>query len=339
MESKELTISWGTLWKVLLMVAFVAIAYVSRSVLLAALLAIIVSAALDPFVTYLERKRIPRIIGTLAIYIIAVFIIALIMYIVVPIFLVQLNSFIVNSQETVGSLVSATGINTSIFDTITGAINQFTANLLGGKTSLVGILSQLLGGVLLTMIVFVISFYLTIARDGVERFFMTVLPLKHQPKVLGIYERVRHKISFWFAGQLFLSLVVGVAVFIGLEILGVKYAFIIAILAGILELVPYVGPIFSGSLATLVALTQSTSLGIYTLILFVVILQTENHALVPLVNRYTTNLNPVVVILALLIGGEAFGIIGAIISVPVAVLFQEILNSRSVSHSSVSPEV
>lgn len=331
MESKELTISWGTLWKVLLMVAFVAIAYVSRSVLLAALLAIIVSAALDPFVTYLERKRIPRIIGTLAIYIIAVFIIALIMYIVVPIFLVQLNSFIVNSQETVGSLVSATGINTSIFDTITGAINQFTANLLGGKTSLVGILSQLLGGVLLTMIVFVISFYLTIARDGVERFFMTVLPLKHQPKVLGIYERVRHKISFWFAGQLFLSLVVGVAVFIGLEILGVKYAFIIAILAGILELVPYVGPIFSGSLATLVALTQSTSLGIYTLILFVVILQTENHALVPLVNRYTTNLNPVVVILALLIGGEAFGIIGAIISVPVAVLFQEILNSRSVS--------
>ena len=329
MDSHELKISWSVLWKVLLMAAFVAVLFVARDVLLATLMAIIISAALDPFVTYLERKRIPRIIGTLAIYILAIFIIALITYLVVPVFLDQLNSFLSNSQDSVASIVSSTGISTSIFDTITAAINEFTANLLGGKTTLVGLLSQLLGGVFLTLIIFVISFYLTIARDGVERFITTILPIRHLGRVLGIYERVRHKISFWFAGQLFLSLVVGLSVFIGLSILGVKYAFILGITAGILELVPYVGPIFSGSLATLTALSQSTPLGIYTLILFIVILQAENHLLVPLVNRYTTNLNPVVVILALLIGAQVFGIIGAIISVPIAVLFQEILNSRN----------
>ncbi len=325
----ELKIGWGSLWKVVLMVILVTILYVSKNVLLAAILALIISAALDPFVSYLERKRIPRIIGTLAIYILAIFLIAMIIYIVVPVFLVQFNALLANSQDIIGSLAHTTGVDTSIFDSVATAINQFTSNLLGGKTTLVGVLSQVVGGVALMLIVFVISFYLTIAKDGVERFLTTILPHHYQGKVLSVYERVRHKISFWFAGQLFLSAVVGLAVFIGLQILGVKYAFILAITAGILELVPYVGPIFSGSLATLTAMTQSTSLGLYTLILFIIVLQTENHLLVPIVNRYTTNLNPVVVILALLIGAEAFGVIGAIVSVPVAVLCQEILKHWS----------
>lgn len=329
MEVREISLSWSALWKVLLMAAFVAILYVSKDVLLGALLAIIISASLDPFVTYLERKRIPRIIGTLAIYILAIFLIALIIYIAVPVFLVQLNAFLNSSQDVVGSLAASSGINTSIFDTIVGAINQFTANLLGGKTTLVSVLAQLLGGVVLMVIVFVISFYLTIARDGVERFLTTILPHAYQNQVLTVYERVRHKISFWFTGQLFLSAVVGLAVFIGLQLLGVKYAFILAITAAILEIVPYVGPIFGGSLAVLTALSTSTSLGFYTLILFIVIQQLESHMLVPIVNKFTTNLNPVVVILALLIGAEAFGIIGVILSVPMAVLFQEILKNWS----------
>lgn len=339
MESHELNISWGALWKVLLMAALVAVLYVSRDVLLAALLAITIASALEPFVSYLERKRIPRIIGTLAIYLLSILAIALIIYIVIPIFLVELNSILTNSNDLVGSISTSLGVNPSLFETLTATINTFTATLLGGKTTLVAILSQLLGGLLLMIIVFVISFYLTIDKGGLERFITTILPRSYHDTVLQIYERMRHKISNWFAGQIFLSIVIGIAVWLGLWALGVKYSFIIGIVAAVLELVPYVGPIFSGSLAVITAMTQSTSLGMYTLILFIAIQQVESHFLIPAVNKYTTNLNPVIVIMALLIGGKVFGIVGIILAVPIAVLFQEILKNWSNARTNETPTI
>jgi len=334
MESREIHISWSALWKVLAMAAFVAVLFVSREVLIGALLAIIISSALDPFVSYLERRRIPRILGTLMLYIVMIFVVALVVYIIIPIFLVELGSLLSNSSELLGSAAASLNINTSVLDTLVATINGFTADLLGGETTLVGILSQILGGLLSTAIIFVISFYLTIGRDGVERFLTTILPVTYHVPVLSVYERVRHKISFWFAGQLFLSLIVGLAVFIGLSFLGVKYAFILGVTAALFEIIPYVGPIFSGSAAVLTALSSSSTLALYALILFIAIQQFESHFLVPAVNKYTTNLNPVIVIVSLLIGAKVFGVVGVILAVPVAVMFQEILGHWSGSQRS-----
>jgi Predicted permease len=90
--------------------------------------------------------------------------------------------------------------------------------------------------------------------------------------------------------------------------------------------VPYIGPIFVGGLALVMALGQSTELAVYVFFLFLIIQQLENHILQPIVGRYTTALNAVVVLSALLIGGTVFGIVGIILAVPVAVLIQEIID-------------
>ncbi len=338
MEAKEFSISWGSLWRIVAMVSLVGILYASSSILVALFVAIIVSAALDPFVSWLEKKRIPRILGTLAIYIIAIFGIALVIYIVVPIFLVQLNSLLSNSGDVVGSFFGSFNASSSqILAQINGYVDELTATLLSGKITLLNIVAKFLGGFILTVVVFVLSFYLTVGRDGVEKFLIAVLPYNTQPRVLDIYERVRVKISRWFIGQMFLSLIVGIAVFIGLSILGVKYSLLLGVVAGLFEIIPYVGPIFSGGLAILFALTTSPTLGLYTLLLFVAIQQLESHLLIPQVIGYTTNLSPVVVLVALLIGGQVLGIVGVLISVPSAVLFQEILRAWSGSHAHTRP--
>ena len=325
MNQNQFHISWASLWKILAMAGLVAIIYISTDILIAVLLAIIISSSLDPFVTFLEKRRVPRILGTLLIYILVLIGLALFVYIVLPIFLVELNNFI-NSNINAGATINGPGgINISIFQTFTATINQFIANLSAGTTSLLAVLSQVLGGLVTLIVIIVISFYLTVGRDGVERFITTILPAQYQISVLSIYERSRQKISHWFVGQLFLSLIVGIMIYFGLLLLGVKYAFIIAITAAILELIPYVGPIFSGALAILVALATSGTLAVYTFILFVVIQQVEQHLLVPSVNRFTTDLNPVIIIIALLIGGQVFGILGIILAVPVAVAVQEII--------------
>lgn len=337
MERLQISISWGSLWKILAMVTMVTVLFISRDVFVAALLAIVIAAALDPFVSWLEKRRIPRILGTLGVYILAIFIVALVLYVVLPILLTELNGILENSTDIFGGMIEAMGIKSTVLQTIAASLNDFTNNLLGGKTTLVSLLSQLLGGLLLTAIVFVVSFYLTIGRDGVERFMQAVLPYRFHHGVLLVYSRIREKISHWFAGQIFLSLVVGITVFIGLELLGVRYSFILGMAAALFELVPYVGPIFAGSLAVITAMTQSTTLGVYTLGLFIAIQQLESHLLIPVVNKYTTNLNPVIVILSLLVGGKVLGIVGVLLAVPLAVLFQEML--KHWAHTNAPEEV
>ncbi len=324
MEAKNFNLSWEILWKLFFMVLLGWVLFLARDVVAALFLAIVISTAFDPIVSYLESKKIPRVIGTLAIYLVAIFIIGLIIYAFVPIALSEFSNLIKYTSKIFGTTPETFQLQ-GFVATLNSDLQKLTDLLFSGSVSLVDIATKFLGGVISAVSVLAISFYLTLGRGGVGKFFLAILPSVYETKVIHLYARVERKISRWLTGQLFLSLVVGVAIFLGLWILGVKYSFLLGLLGGLLELVPYVGPILTGSLAVLVGLDQSVSMGLYVLILFIVILQLENHLLVPLVNRYTTALNPAVILTALLIGGKVFGIIGIILAVPISVLFQEIL--------------
>jgi len=112
-------------------------------------------------------------------------------------------------------------------------------------------------------------------------------------------------------------------------VLGVPYAFLVAFIAALFELVPFVGPIISGAFGIVSALTVSTSLALYTLIFFVAAQQLESNVLVPILNRRSVGLHPVIVIVALLIGAEVGGFLGIFIAVPAAAVFQEVIQEWS----------
>lgn len=312
------------------MVALAAILFIARDILIALFLALIISAALDPIVSWLEKRKIPRILSTLVLYIILIFLIALIAYVVIPIALAEFNTFLSSLDRYSGTLFDF--IDTSgLIDSVNKALGQITNVLLSGSTSLLEIGTKFLGSLTTALSVFVLSFYLTVGKDGVEKFLITILPSAYENKTIDLYYRIKQKIGRWLAGQVVLSFGVGLLVFLGLWVLGVKYSLLLGIVAGIFELVPYVGPIFSGSLAVLVGLTTSTALAFYALILFIIIQQLENNILVPLVSKLTTDLSPVVILIALLIGAQVFGFVGLILAVPAAVLFQEFAEEWSAS--------
>ncbi len=313
------------------MIILATVLFFAVDVLVALFLAVVVSSALDPIVTWLEKKKIPRILGTLAIYIVAVFILAFIIYAIVPIALSEFSSLLNSLNEKI-SRPDLAFINISqLVDAINEGLGRVTNVLISGSQSFLDITSKFFGGIALTASVFVLSFYLTVGKDGVERFLLTILPPTYEARAIELYTKVRRKIGRWLRGQMLLSLVIGVTVFLGLWLLGVKYSLILGILAGIFELVPYVGPIFSGSVAVLVAATDSLTLGVYALLLFILIQQIENNVLVPAVMSLTTSLNPVVILISLLVGAKLFGFIGLILAVPAAVLLQEIIEDWSES--------
>lgn len=310
------------------MLVLATILFIAKDILVALFLAIVISSALDPIVTWLEKRRVPRLLGTLAIYIIFIFLIALLAYAVVPIALSELNILLSSLGKYSGTLFEF--IDTSgLIESINQSLAKMTNLLLSGSTSLLEVGTKFLGGLTATLSVFVLSFYLTVGKDGVEKFLVAILPSAYEPKIVDMYGRIKKKMGNWLAGQVILSFSIGFITFIGLWLLGVKYSLMLGILAGIFELVPYVGPIFSGSIAVLIGLTDSVSLAFYALILFIIIQQLENHVLVPAVNKLTTDLDPVVILISLLIGAQVFGFIGLILAVPAAVLLQELISDWS----------
>ena len=323
---KNLEISWTGLWRLAGMVALASIFYYALDIWIAVLLAIVISSALDTSVTWLERKRIPRVVGTLAIYILLLLALALVLYTLVPLALSELSVLLKSLGKFDGTALGLENA-TRLVNVVNESLNRLTGILLSGNISFLNILSQFIGGVSLAVAVFVLSFYLTVDRDGVEKFLLEVMPAGYEERVLNIYYRTRAKIGQWLYGQVFLSLTVGTAVFAGLWMIGVKYSLVLGILAGLLEIVPYVGPILSGLIAFAIAASDSLSSGLYVFILFVIIQQAEGTLLVPVLMRLTTSVHPAAVLISLLVGAKLFGFVGIILAVPLTVTLQELVDS------------
>ncbi|PIP92297.1 hypothetical protein COW77_00640 [Candidatus Wolfebacteria bacterium CG18_big_fil_WC_8_21_14_2_50_39_7] len=319
-------ISWTTLWRIFLMLLFVLALFWARQALIILFLAIVISSSIDGLVSWLQRKKIPRIFGTLLIFLVALTILALLLYTLIPIAIFELQSLLGNLKKIEIPIFGALDISQFVgIDKYLGNLGNLADVLFSGGASFLNIVAAVFGNLALILATLILSFYLTVNQAGVEKFLRTVLPITHEDYIVGIYLRVRKKMGRWLQGQILLMLVIGAATSLGLWILGVKYSLILGILAGVLEIVPIVGPIFSGTIAFLVAISESWILGLYVIILFLVIQQAESHLLIPLIMRKTVGISPVVVVIALLAGSQIAGLVGIILAVPTAVVLQEVI--------------
>ncbi|MEE8131446.1 MAG: AI-2E family transporter, partial [Candidatus Paceibacterota bacterium] len=321
-------ISWSSLWRIFFMLLLVVVFILAKEAILILFLAIVISSALDAPVTYLEHKKIPRILGALIIFFIVLSISSLVLYTIVPITFLELKGLLGSFDKL--SIPALGDFSTSqILDRLETGIGNFTDILLSGTASLFDVISSIFGGVIFVLATFILSFYLVVSRDGVEKFLRAVLPDAHEKRVIGIYLKARTKLGLWLQGQLILSLVIGLVTALGLWILGVKYSLLLGVLAGIFEVVPFVGPIFAGILAFIIASTVSLKLGIYVIIFFIIVQQLESQLLVPAVMKKTVDIHPVIVVVSLLAGAQIAGFIGLVLAVPVAVILQEFIEDWS----------
>jgi len=303
--------------------------YLGRQILLGLFLAIIISSGLESLVDFLEKFGIPRTLGVILIFLISLFLVIVFIYTIVPLVIVDLNTIFSGVDKSAASTLWGSIVNLKTASSINAFVAKLSQQFFAGNISPLAVFSQTLGSFGLAIAVLVSSFYLSLSRDGVERFIKVVMPLDYEKAALGIYERSRRKIGFWFRTQILLSFVVGVMVWGALLLLGVKHAFILGIVAAIFEIVPFVGPILSGALAVLMALSNSVAVALYTLLAFLAIQQFESHVLVPLLLGRSVGLHPVIVIISLLIGAEVGGVLGLLIAVPAAAVFQEVIEEWS----------
>lgn len=329
MDRKGFEISWMSLWRIFVFILIVWVMFQGRQILLGLFLAVIVSSGLEGLVDLMERMGLPRTVSVILIFLAALIIIIVLVYTVVPLLIVELNNVLSGVDKTsLGGLSILANLKAS--QSISILISKLSSQFIASNASPLDFFTNAIGSFGLVIAVIVSSFYLTIGRDGVEQFLEIVVPPDYEEQTMRVYARARKRIGSWFRMQLLLSLIMGFLVWGGLSLLGVRYAFLIAIIAAIFEVVPFVGPILSGAVAVVTALLTSTTLALYTLIFFILAQQLESNVLVPILSRRTVGLHPVIVIGALLIGAEVGGILGMVIAVPAAAIFQEVINEWSV---------
>lgn len=324
-------ISTSTILRVLIIIGVIIFLYMIRDILLVLFLALIIVSAISPGVNWLQKRKVPRVVGVIIIYLLGLLIFATIIYLIVPPLAQEIRDLSKTFPETLyefdaGEYESRYGLSES-FPQITENIKSF----LGGISARLEIFGSsffsatvnVFGGIVSGILILVISFYLAVQEEGIKKFFRSILPSEHQPYVFHLWTRTETKMGRWLQGQLLLGLIIGVFTFIGLSALGIEYALVLAILAGLFELIPYAGPILAAIPAVLLGARDNLTLGLWVVLMYVIIQRIENDILVPKIMQRAVSLNPIIVIIAILVGAKLAGIMGIIVAVPLAAILAE----------------
>lgn len=276
--------------------------------------AFILMSALNPLVERLRRWKVPKILAVLMVFLLTLGgIISLLTAGLSPL-VSQTSNLVQRLGETINSLLQTNIVDQSV---IQQEVSKFSGQV-------VSITLDVFKNLISWVSVLVVTIYMLFDREKMENY-VTSFFGERQDKVKSLLRKIEDKLGAWLHGQLLLSAVVGILVYIGLVILGVEFALPLAIIAGLLEVVPVIGPIISAIPAILVGLTVSPLFAALIGGLYLVVQQIENQIIVPQVMKRAVGLNPLLVILAVSIGGRLLGIAGALLAVPIAVVIQLII--------------
>ena len=335
-ERQILEISTGSVFRAIILVLFFIFLYILKDVLIVFLFSLIIASAISPFANWLDQKRIPRLWGVLLLFLVVISLMALIASLVIPSISADVDQLVTalpatfekvsTSLENVQQGAPSYLDFVSEIQNILGVLSSYLQQL---SQSAIGLIVGIFGGVVSFIAVLVLSFYLSVTKKGVENFLNSVIPEKYESYVTDLWKRSERKVGLWLQGQLLLALIVGLAVYVGLSLMGIKFALILGLLAFAFEIVPVVGPVLAAIPAIILAFMQGPTMGLWVIVFYVAVQQLENHILVPVVMGKTVGLNPVVVIIALLVGANLAGIAGMIISIPVATVIVEVLDDMA----------
>jgi len=321
-------ISWA-LWEV-------------RNALMLVYISALVAIGLSPLVNALERKRlmrqqVPRWAAILVIYLCILALIVSIAILVIPPIVMQARELAMEFPRLLhqgqqwlidhGLLTREISAREAVQQTAGTSGAQDTIGLI------VGAVFGFVGGIFGLITMLVLAFYLLVDSNGLMLVFVRLFPKETRARVEGACRRVTNKVSAWLGGQLLLGGIIGGTAALGLFLMGVPFFYVLALIAGLGEMIPIVGPILSAVPAIAVALSVKPTLALAVIAFFFAQQQLENHLLVPKIMQRQVGISPVFVIVALLIGGSLLGVIGAILAVPTAailqVVFQELMNDAS----------
>jgi len=336
-----------TLFKFLALVIFLIFLVYLKNVVFLLITSFIAAATFRPLYLFMTKRKVPHIVAAIMV-VISFFAIFIGLLSVITLFLVhQVGPFVEQLSISLKSEMEFLKERLFFIKEYVGedAINNFILKFSGELGVQIGNLSSTLWNALLSTLdaagfiisivtTFVLSVYLLVGWDKFLDKIGVFCGTAKGEKIKKIMLKVENKIGSWFRGQLFLCFIVGLVTTGILLLLRVRYALVLGFLAGVLEIIPVVGPILAAIPIVIAGFSTSIGVGILSIVSVIIIQQLENSILVPIVMRKAVGLNPVITLIGVIIGKEIMGLVGVLLAIPVlaviTVFFQEYFVSSGI---------
>lgn len=299
---------------------------------------IVIAWLLDPFVTWLSKKKVNRTIGSSFVFLIFIAVLYLFFRLLVPMLYTQINEFVgilpslfnkfgvfmsnAFDRLAVGGIDLST-IESSIYE----GVEKFAVNLTTElPTTILNFTTGLVSSVGTFLLGLVVGFYLLIDFDGVKHV-LDFFPKKWHYSIKKVCNELNTTFKAFVQGTLLIALAVSVLSWILFKIVGLPSPMLFGVIAGITNIIPYIGPWIGGAIAAIVGFTVSPLVGVLTIVVALLVQQVDNIVLHPVIMSKTVHLHPVTIMITLLIFGYFWGIIGMILSTPIVAGLKIILNA------------
>lgn len=300
-----------------------------RDIIFSLLIAFIIMSSLRPGVNYLVSKKTPRGLAIGMVFASFVLFFLSLISIIIPPIVIETSNLIrtlpVVLEDTIPSLQGVVD-----FSNISSIVPNVTNNVFG-------FLSALFSNTLFVIATLFFSLYFLIEENLLDRFIHRYVSKKKADRISQTLAQAEARMSSWFWGEITLMTVVGVLTYLGLLLIGIKYALPLAVLAGLLEVVPNIGPVISAIPAVILGFSTSYFAGFAALALYIIIQQLENNLIVPMIMKKAVGLNPILTLLALLVGGRFGGVLGVLLAIPMLLFIETIL--QEYLHPQVKKEI
>ncbi len=333
----RISITANTIIVALSIVVGAYIFWLLRELVLLLVTAIIIASAIEPGIAFFIRHRVPRFVSALFVYVLVFGSVFSLFYFFFPPVVADAANFLsampryldtIHVSSSFSSIADATSFASgqqgiqSFVQTLLSLQSVFTATS-GGALQL---LITFFGGIFSLLLIIVLSFYFALQDTGVDDFLRLVMPVSYEEYVVDLWKRAQKKIGLWMQGQILLSVIVGVLVYLGLLIIGVPYALLLSVFTAMAEIIPVFGSLIAGTVAVIVGYSDGgVALGAIVAGLYIVVNQFESNLIYPLIVKKIVGIPPLLVIVALIAGYTLAGFLGAVLSVPIAAVLLELI--------------
>ena len=322
-QAKILDISWETILKLSVTAGLFYFSYLLRDVLIWVVFALIISILFDPAINFL-RRFMPRPIAVVLIYVAIFGVVGTSIYLIAPIFVAEIDQFSKSFQtyfETISPPLRDLGIEAfENFEKFTQTVEDQLSTISSSVFSAIGII---FGGLFSTMTILSIALFVSFEEKGIEKVIRVLAPKKYEAVVLSILEKSERKVAGWFGTRILSSLFIGLLTFVICKVLKVDYGVSFGLFSGAFNFIPIVGPVASGAAIAVIVASTSWLKAAFFIAAFILIQMIEGNILTPVLTKKFIGLSPVLVLIALLVGGTLWGLMGALLAIPMAGIFFE----------------
>jgi predicted PurR-regulated permease PerM len=316
-DEKILDISWKTILKISIAVVSFYLLYSIKGTLILFIFALAISTLFNPAVNFLQKRRVPRFLGIVFIYFSVFGLFGFLIYLIVPLFSLEIHQFLKSFPqyfEKISPPFKELGFEA--FRNINSFV-QGISNVLGKMSdNIFNALFAVFGGFFSFMFVMSIAFFISLEEKAAEKTLILIFPKKHENYVLKLWKRCEKEIAGWFGARIIACLFVGIATYVSLLIFNVQYPVILGLFAGVFNFIPYIGPLITGLLLFLIIFPTGPLKALFVIVVFIIIQQIENSVLSPMLMKKIIGVPAAVVLISLIIGAQLWGILGALLAIP-----------------------